>query len=146
MSIMDSHKGAFTDAVGAEAAVAEFGPTVLVVEDDWLVLDMIAVFLAEERFRVLSAPNADAAARLLETEPVDVLFTDIDLGAGPDGLAVARAARAVRPDLKVVYASGRRLDLRNEATVPDSTFLPKPYRPVQVCALLDRLVGRRHAV
>src|SRR5689334_21874229 len=98
--------------MGAEAAYrlhARFprtAPTVLVVEDDWLVMDSLKEALADEEFRVLSAPDAVTARRLMESDDVDVLFTDIDLGPGPDGLALARQARLLIPDLAVIYASG----------------------------------------
>ena len=55
-----------------------------------------------------------------------MLFTDIDLGEGMDGATLARLAREMRPQLPVVYASGRR-SVEQLDTVPGSVFLPKPY-------------------
>jgi DNA-binding NtrC family response regulator len=115
-------------------------PTVLVVEDDWLVMDSLAEALADEQFRVLSAPDANTARRLMESDDVDVLFTDIDLGPGPDGLVLARQARMLKPDLAVVYASGARQWVSQELAVPGAAFIPKPYLYTQVCDLLSRLV------
>ena len=115
-------------------------PTVLVVEDVWLVMGSLTEALADEEFRVLSAPDAVTARRLMESDDVDVLFTDIDLGPGPDGLALARQARLLNPDLAVVYASGARLGVARELAVPGAAFLPKPYLYTQVCDLLSRLV------
>lgn len=125
---------------GKLARFLRAAPTVLVVEDDWLVMDSLAEALADEDFRVLSACDAIAARRLMESDAIDVLFTDIDLGPGPDGLALARQARALNPDLAVIYASGARLGVAKELAVPGAAFLPKPYLYTQVCDLVSRLV------
>lgn len=128
---------AYADGGGRHEAA--FGPTVLVVEDDGLVRLCITEALADDHFRVLAAPDAAAARTMLESDVVDVLLTDIDLGPGPDGLALAQQARIIKPDLAVVYASGGRRDLARDQTVPGAAFLPKPYRHADVVDLLTRL-------
>ena len=57
---------------------------------------------------------------------MDILFTDIDLGGGMDGAELAQLAREMRPQLPIVYTSGRRLP-DQVAVVPGAAFLPKPY-------------------
>lgn len=115
-------------------------PTVLVVEDDGLVMNVVTEALTDDQFRVLAAPDAVAARKLLESDAVDVLFTDIDLGPGPDGLALARLARTLKPGLAVLYASGGRRELQADQVVPGSAFIHKPYRFGDVCDLLSRLI------
>lgn len=115
-------------------------PTVLVVEDNGLVMELLAEALADDHFRVLSATDAAAARMMLESDVVDVLVTDIDLGPGPNGLVLAWQARILNPDLAVVYASGGRGELARELAVPGSAFIPKPYRTSDVCDLVSRLV------
>jgi CheY-like chemotaxis protein len=127
-------------AGGAGAGRTPAFPTVLVVEDDSLVMDVLTEALADDQFRVLAATDAVTARKMLESDDVDVLFTDIDLGPGPNGLALARQARILKPDLAVVYASGGRGELATELAVPGSEFLPKPYRYSDVCDLVSRLV------
>ena len=61
--------------------------------------------------------------------PVDVLFTDINLPGGMDGAALARRAREMQPQLPVVYASARATLLKQDARVPGSIVVPKPYEP-----------------
>ena len=133
-------------ADGTEWADAISQPTVLVVEDDGLVRLCITEALSDDHFRVLAAPDAASARRMLESDVVDVLFTDIDLGPGPDGLALAQQARIINPDLAVVYASGGRPDLARDQTVPGSAFLPKPYRHRDVCDLVTRLARAARTV
>lgn len=109
--------------------------TVLVVEDECLLAELAAEVLEAAGHRVLTAADAHAALSLLRSEAIDLLFTDIDLACGTDGLSLAREARTLRPELRVAYASGRRPDLRAHEMVPGSVFLPKPYRPAQIAKL-----------
>ena len=51
--------------------------------------------------------------------------------------------RQLRPDLAVVYTSGRWGTAEQFPTVPGSHFLPKPYDPDEVCAVLRRLLAAR---
>jgi DNA-binding response OmpR family regulator len=125
---------------GAGRGMHPWMPTVLVVEDDGLVMDVVTEALADDHFRVLTAPDALTARKLLQSDAIDVLFTDIDLGPGPDGLALARLARTLQPGLAVLYASGGLRELRAGQGVFGSAFIPKPYRFGDVCDLLSRLI------
>ena len=83
--------------------------TILFVEDEPLLGELMTEALTDKGFDVEVAPDAGHALRyLLSGAEVDVLFTDIDLGEGMDGATLARLAREMRPQLPVVYASGRR--------------------------------------
>jgi len=73
------------------------GTTILVVEDEFLVREMIAEKLRDAGFAVLEAPDGEAAAGMLNgAARIDLLFTDIRLPGGPRRLG-DRAARAARP-------------------------------------------------
>ena len=79
--------------------------TVLYVEDDSAVRHPVSMMLAEKGFAVLSAPDADAALRVLEERPVDLLFTDIVM-PGMNGVELARRARILHPAIKVLFVTG----------------------------------------
>jgi two-component system, response regulator PdtaR len=114
--------------------------TILFVEDEPLLGELMTEALTDKGFEVEVAPDAGHALRyLLSGAEVDVLFTDIDLGAGMDGATLARLAREMRPKLPVVYASGRR-SVDQFDTVPGSVFLRKPYSLNQVDATIAELV------
>ena len=118
--------------------------TVLVVEDEPLIRELAAEALGErEGVRVLAAASAAEALGLVRPEAVDVLFTDIDLGPGPDGFDLARVACALRPGLRVAYTSGRLREVDAGRALPGSLFVPKPYRPTQVYDRLRDLVSAR---
>jgi CheY-like chemotaxis protein len=113
-------------------------PTVLVVEDEFLVREDIARHLRDCGCVVLEADGvAEAAAICHAGEAVDVLLTDINLNGGGSGWDVAETFRAARPDIAVVYVSGNGAD--RSRSVPDSLFFSKPYcarEIVQACRVL----------
>ena len=109
---------------------------VLVVEDEILINEWVTQSLAEQGFTVQSVTNAADALGHLTSDPVDVLFTDINLPGKMDGAALARRARELLPNLSVVYASSRATMLAPDARVPGAIIVPKPYRPELVGRLL----------
>lgn len=116
---------------------------ILFVEDEPLLGELMCEALSDKGFEVHVSPDAvDALHHLMSGGHADVLFTDIDLGAGMDGTELAKVIREIKPTLPVVYASGRR-SADKLSTVPGSVFLPKPYTLQQVDATLERLVPVR---
>jgi CheY-like chemotaxis protein len=122
--------------------------TVLLVEDELLISQFVAEELSEYGFAVHESATAEDALRYIDSgAAVDVLFTDINLPGSIDGTELAIRVRAMRPELPIVYASGRYAASAPERMVPRSVFVPKPYQPSDVCTLLARLteeVGMRH--
>jgi len=110
---------------------------VLFVEDEFFIREWIAQSLSEQGFAVDSVTNATDALSHITRAPIDVLLTDINLPGGMDGTALARRARELQPNLTVIYASARAAALKQEARVPGSLVLPKPYEP----AVLGRLLA-----
>ena len=83
------------------------------------------------------AQNTREAIALLEQdEPIDILFTDINLPDGPDaidGLELARKAVELCRGLRVIYTTGHgQTDGMTALFVEDAIFLPKPYTAKQL--------------
>jgi CheY-like chemotaxis protein len=118
--------------------------SVLLVEDETLILEMVSDVLSGQGFEVHAVSNAGEALQYLTAgSVVDVLFTDINL-PGMDGLSLAMLARQMRPALPVVYASGRVASLSENDAVPRSEFVPKPYDPTQIGNVLTKAAGQPH--
>jgi CheY-like chemotaxis protein len=116
--------------------------SVLLVEDEPMISDLAIEALQDQGFEVAAVSNAgDALRRLISGAPVDVLFTDINLPGGMDGGTLARRARELRPNLPVIYTSGRRAVIEQLDPVEGSMFVPKPYDLFRVGRLLDYLVA-----
>jgi CheY-like chemotaxis protein len=120
--------------------------SVLLVEDEILISTLVAEVLGEGGFKVHAVANGEAALRYLESgADVDVLFTDINLVGGMNGSMLAERVRERRPDLPIVYCSGRYSPSALSPPVPRSIFVKKPYDPADLCTLLARLTERtRH--
>jgi CheY-like chemotaxis protein len=99
----------------------------LLVEDEFLISEMVADHLSEQGFDVCTVTNGPDALSHLAAAAVDVLFTDINLAGNMDGMTLARRARDLKPDLPVVYASGHVNKVDLGACVPGSIFIAKPY-------------------
>jgi CheY-like chemotaxis protein len=112
--------------------------TVLVVEDEQLLLDVISDELEDGGFRVLQATTGEAAVALLPaTEHLDLLLTDIRLPGGMDGWSVAERARVTFPALAVIYVTGySHVEPRQ---VKGSVLLRKPYLPSQIIETARKL-------
>ena len=120
-------------------------PLVLLVEDEILISTLVAEVLGAGGFDVHAVANGEAALRYLESgAEVDVLFTDINLVGGMDGSTLAKQARARRPDLPIVYCSGRYSSSALSPLMSRSIFLKKPYDPADLCTLLGRLTSTAH--
>ena len=128
-----------------EIALSLAGTKVLVVEDDADVLDSTITMLAALGFEVLTAGDGPAALNRLRRERrIDLLFTDVVMPRGMNGVELAREARALRPEIKVLLASGYPMSaLSSEQGLTDEfAFISKPYRRAD---LSDRLRALRDA-
>jgi PAS domain S-box-containing protein len=99
--------------------------TILVVEDDASVRNLSVDSLAELGYHVYEAVDGPAALRLIEEQPIDLIFTDMVM-PGMSGLDLARSVRSVRPDIRILFTSGY---ARGEGAAldPGSALLQKPF-------------------
>jgi signal transduction histidine kinase/CheY-like chemotaxis protein len=110
------------------------GKTVLVVEDQREIRDLIETWLTEFGYRIITAPDGVTAQKLLEAgEPIDLLLTDIVMPNGVSGLELAQTARRLRPDLRSVVVSGySRQNMLPNGYEDGFVFLEKPFRQTEL--------------
>ena len=115
---------------GAPRAVSGGGgESILVVEDERGVREVIKTALTEAGYRVAAAANGIEALRMFEARPkqYDLVLTDIDMPM-LNGAKLALAVDEIRPDLAVLAMSG--LSLKSDGVDPalfSGGFLPKPF-------------------
>jgi CheY-like chemotaxis protein len=96
--------------------------TVLVVEDEAIIRDMVAEELEDAGFTVVIAMNADHAIPILENRlDIQLVFTDIDMPGSMDGLKLAAAVRDRWP---IIITAGK---ARPPEIPANALFIPKPY-------------------
>ena len=121
-----------TDPVEAPAG----DETVLLVEDEGAVRQLLRAVLREKGYEVVEAGSAEEALEVFETSPraYDLLLTDVVL-PGMNGDELARSLKGRVEDLKVLLISGYpRGSIGMQHKLPaDTQFLQKPFSPNQLC-------------
>jgi signal transduction histidine kinase/ActR/RegA family two-component response regulator len=105
--------------------------SILVVEGESAVAELIQQMLEAEGYRLLQAANALVALQVWNDHEgrIDLLLTDVKMPSGMSGVDIAENLRALKPDLKILYVTGYSPDTINpEAFVgPNAMVLPKPF-------------------
>jgi signal transduction histidine kinase/ActR/RegA family two-component response regulator len=110
--------------------------TVLVVEDDPDVADLAGQLIRELGYTVRLTPSARAALELLRRgEPVDVVFSDIMMPGGMNGVELGRAVRAHFPKVAVLLATGFS-DAATGAEAQGFRLITKPYHATELASAL----------
>lgn len=136
--------------VGKGTAISLFLPAqqrdanekALVVDDQPDVLNVTIELFRSMGYDVLSADNGEDALEILKrTSDVDVLFSDIIM-PGMSGIDLARNARSLIPNIKVVLASGYAASAatKGNSSTEDFKFIQKPYRMSEIAKKL-RMAG-----
>jgi len=122
------------------------GPTVVVVDDEPMVAQLIQDALEEAGFQVVLALDCDGAIAVVESHLDDLagIVTDVNLGAGPTGWDVAAKAREMIPTLPVIYVTGDSGHLWPSHGVPQSVIITKPFAAAQIVVALAGLANQSH--
>jgi CheY-like chemotaxis protein len=132
------------DAIVAHTMPA--GLRVLLVEDDAEVAAVARGFLLAASCQVADAANAEQALSKLESGPaVDLLLSDIALGPGMRGTALAEAALRLMPRLPVLLMTGYSAELPDTPADPPVPWelLLKPFSREQLLAAIARVMSQQ---
>jgi DNA-binding response OmpR family regulator len=116
--------------------------TVLVVDDEPIVRDVVVRYLEQEGYRTLQAADGDTARELLEREEPSLVVLDLML-PGTDGLALCRWIRA-RSQLPVIMvtALGEEGDRLTGLELGADDYLTKPFSPKELVARVRAVLRR----
>ena len=90
---------------------------ILIVEDEFLIRLTLSEVLSDEGYEVLEAETGDDALEIL-----------------------VRHARQTRPDLPVIFMTGRPDTIAGQITHPHEMFVAKPYLPSEICRAVKRML------
>lgn len=103
--------------------------TILLVEDDPVVRQMVTTLLGKYGYRVLGAPDGEAGLELFRTtsEPIHLVLSDVVMPR-KSGIEMGREIRASHPGIPVVFMSGYAADVMEqfECTEEDMAYIAKP--------------------
>ncbi|HEX3178407.1 MAG TPA: response regulator [Methylomirabilota bacterium] len=120
--------------------------TVLVADDEPHVVELVRVTLEDERVRVVDAADARGAVAQAEAIEPDLILLDVQL---PDrsGLDVCRVLRRhprlASTRIVMLTASAQRDDIARGFSAGATGYLTKPFSPVRLLTLVERLLPRR---
>ena len=119
---------------------------VLVVDDEEDIRDTTSAFLADIGYEVCCAANGDEALKIVEDDAsLVLLLTDIQMPGKLHGFALARRAKAIRPDLEVVYVTGHSHFGADETGTLHGPIVRKPFRLPQLAEEISRVLARTKA-
>jgi DNA-binding NtrC family response regulator len=124
--------------------MANAAPTILVIDDDPVVLDTMARNLERVGFRVLRAESAEEARKLATASTVELILSDVNMPGlrGPELVTELKAAGVKCP---VMFTSGDpSFEVVDKSLqVPGATFLPKPFTGAELVDAVFATLGQR---
>jgi CheY-like chemotaxis protein len=134
-----------SDAATTKDGATRFVPargsgTILVVEDDTQLRNILRRYLTSWGYTLLEAPSGVAAIELLRGHggPIDLLLTDLVMPGGVDGRTLSKHVLAERPLARVVFMSGytEHAAIKSADIGPSDYFVQKPFSAQALCETL----------
>ena len=119
-------------------------PRLLVVEDERAIQIALSGLLMRAGYDVRVAGAGDEAIALLESEPFDLVLTDLALGRGPSGMDVLVAAKRLHPETAVVMitAHGSEKIAVEAMKAGAEDYVPKPFDNDEIRLVVQRALER----
>jgi len=117
--------------------------TVLVVDDEPLVLDVVARYLERDGHRVITAADGDGALRMIEHEEPSLVLLDVMLPGKTDGLDICRWIRS-SSELPVILltARGDEADRIVGLELGADDYVTKPFSPRELASRVKTVLRR----
>lgn len=118
--------------------------TILIVDDEEVILDVVKEFFNQKGYPALTASNGEAAVKILEKEKVDCCFTDINM-PGMNGIELSERIRQIDNTIPVVIMTGYPSLEATLQTIKNGVvdFLIKPVSLNQMEVCLQRVIRER---
>jgi PAS domain S-box-containing protein len=120
--------------------------TILVVDDDADLREIVSTCLGECGYSVLTAADGESAGRILnEHSEILLLITDILMPGGENGAELALRAVEINPQIRIVYCSGFQADALAESkmSLAEGPLLRKPYQRHELLAIVRDVLSPR---
>ena len=134
------------DAAGATLAPVAEGSTIVVVEDDPAIADVVDLYLRREGHRVLRASDGESALALIGGAVPALAILDVGLPEGPDGFEVCRRLRSLprTADVPVILLTARddEVDRVVGLELGADDYVTKPFSPRELVARVKAVLRR----
>lgn len=110
-------------------------PTILIVDDEAPIRMFLVEYLSDHGLNAIEAANAAEAKALLLDQPIDLVFSDINMPGGETGFGLAKWISQYCPNTKVLLTSGY------PQVIADTQYLPEPLilKPYSLSTVLGRI-------
>jgi two-component system, cell cycle sensor histidine kinase and response regulator CckA len=123
--------------------------TILLVEDEFPLRTFVSDLLQRCGYTVLEAESGPSAIKIWEQKrgQIDLLFTDVIMPEGMNGIELGYHLLKEKPTLKIVYTSGYtgNIEGRHATLVEGGNFIRKPYKPEALATLIRKKLDEKNA-
>ena len=117
-------------------------PTALIVEDEPIQRMMLVDFIEEAGFDTVEAMSAEDAVAILEKRlDIRVVFTDIDMPGGFEGMRLAAMIRDRWPPIELILTSSGSVAPHVDDVPARAVVISKPYRKELLIKTMQRFLG-----
>ena len=135
--------------VAARSDIPGGRETILVVEDEPVLRELVREILQSQGYSILEAGNGVEALRIWdkENENIDLLLTDIIMPEGVSGRELATRLKGERPNLPVIFSTGHSREMveGNSDSGLAAGYLSKPYHPAQLSQVVRECLDAARA-
>ena len=116
---------------------------ILVVDDEQMMRDLLSRILTRDGYSVLTAPDGEAALKVLETERVDLIISDMKM-PGSDGFDLLKNVKTDYPNIGVIMmtANGDTYTVKDALLLGADEYLTKPFKSFEVSLVVERAYWR----
>jgi DNA-binding response OmpR family regulator len=117
--------------------------TIVVVEDDQHIADLVELYLRQEGFRVVQAPNGERGIEAVRNQRPAMVILDVGLPGGIDGLEVCRRLRTTT-DVPILMLTARdgEIDRVLGLELGADDYVTKPFAPRELVARVKAILRR----
>lgn len=119
-----------------------FGETILLVDDEKEITDLLEIYLKNEGYRLLKASDGNEALKLLNTHDVDLIILDVMM-PNMDGIqACIKIREEKHMPIIMLSAKGREIDKITGLSIGADDYVTKPFSPLEMIARVKSQLRR----
>ncbi len=113
--------------------------TILVVDDEEMLRNLLQKILEKEGYRVLLASSGEEAIRAFKSEQIDLVVTDVKM-PGMDGFDLLRTIKTDYPGTGVIVmtAFGDAYTVRDALLLGADEYITKPFKSFEIVMVIER--------
>jgi CheY-like chemotaxis protein len=141
VNFTESSRKEFSPKINASSGQAK---TILLIDDEELVIKISEMMLKELGYKVLKAHNGYEGLQLFEAHKteIDLIISDLEMPK-MNGNEVLKKLRKIDPEIKVLLSSGSLTDADEQSIIDRgfNGFLQKPYNLVELCGKISEILN-----